>query len=177
MSSVNSLKPSKAIEEIEINDEVASSLDRNFVTAGQCSKLLSTLVTTVGLKKKGISKSTIRRKIRSSRKIAALQKFDKLGQVPSFLQVHFDGKTFPVRNAQIRSSNGSKEEYIAIVGSFGDFEEILGTKIVTAATANEIKEVVFDSMEHYDILEKIVALGFDTTNVNAGKLKHDSIRF
>lgn len=145
---------------LEINSQIAGSLDRNFITAGQATNLCAAITNSLGIQGVHLSKRTIERRLVKARSEAVTSKREILQNGPECLEIHFDGKNFPNKKV--------KEDYIAVVGSFGGFSEILRSRTVKDGSAKTLSKYISDTIIDYDLTSRIVAFSFDTTNVNAG---------
>jgi hypothetical protein len=81
------------------------------------------------------------------------------------LVVHFDGKLLPAL-----TDGTKKEERVAILVSYSKMEKLLGVPKVASATGENLSQSVFNTITEWELQNQVVAMSFDTTAANTGRL-------
>lgn len=77
--------------------------------------------------------------------------------------IHWDGKLLPDLFGR------QKVDRIAILASYGGTSKFLGAPKVPAGSGENIAEVVHNALIKWDIVNRVSAMGFDTTTSNTGE--------
>lgn len=85
-----------------------------------------------------------------------------MSSVQSFV-IHWDGKLLPDLFGR------QKVDRIAMLASYDGTSKFLGAPKVPAGTGENIAEVVHDALIKWDIVNRVSAMGFDTTSSNTGE--------
>lgn len=180
----------KFLKTILNSTDVTSALDRVNMKSGEFTFVAAAIARAcdVDINKDVLSISTVRRKRNHNRSIIAdniKQDFYKLLQKEtSGLVIHFDGKLLPYYTAINRDDRTSKVERVAIVITGHNIEKLLGVVPCDEGTGAKTAEAAHLLLLEWDewnkkngkykeirIRDRIVGMGFDTTNVNTGHIK------
>ena len=135
-----------------------AALDKNCISNGQAMHLIASLTG------KPISKSTIRRKrIESRSTVVAIikEKFD----LDEAGVIYWD-----VKCLKESKNNASKNiERLSINFSAGEQEKLLGVPVIPDSTGMSQADAIYKALLEWKLINKVVAMCFDTTSSNTGK--------
>jgi hypothetical protein len=153
---------------VAIPPVIASALDRTNISDRKAAYILTAAAQTYSMHddavKLPLSFSSIRRsrsQHRTEHSAAVKATFAQDGP----LVVHLDGKLLPAI-----SSGPQKEDRLAVLVSGYKMEKLLGIPKVSQGTGEEISKVALRTILDWNIQEQVIAMSFDTTAANTGRL-------
>lgn len=147
--------------------EITAAMDRARLSNRDGVHLLATIASTLGHDPVdlALNRESIRRRRREFRmKIAEEIKESFKPSVP--LAVHWDGKLVP----DFKDPRHKRVERLPILVSGEDVGKLLAVPRLPAGTGDEIAKAVVDTLEDWGVKERVVAMSFDTTASNTGRL-------
>lgn len=148
-----------------INEEVAATCDRIGISDSQATLLIGSVIRSLGVDVNGciFSMPTLRRKRMEFRLKFAAQLKENL-KCAEILVVHWDGKLLP----KITGDAG-KVDRLPIVVTGLDTEQLLGVPELSSGTGENNSAAIIQTLEEWNLTDRIKAFCFDTTSSNTGK--------
>ncbi|KAK3917833.1 Mushroom body large-type Kenyon cell-specific protein 1 [Frankliniella fusca] len=148
-----------------VSPEIAEVLDYAKLSNTQATKLIAAVACSSGVSvnNTNINRSTIHRrraKLRTASANSVRENFYK--EADDVLVLHWDGKI-------VNALDGKETaDRLAILVTGAHTVQLLGAPAVPDGTAVEIKKAVVDHLEQWNLVSKVKAMSFDTTNTNSG---------
>lgn len=159
--------PEKRLKNIA-NPKLVAILDRTGVSNRAATSIIAATSSAIGesVSKLPLSKSTIhrqRRKIRKEQFLKIKHEFSENAMTP--LTVHWDGKLLP------NLSGKEKSDRLPIIVTGVKTEKLLNVPSLKSGTGKNQADAVYNTLEDWNLCEKVGAMSFDTTATNTGKHK------
>lgn len=161
-NTLNTKRPSKEI----LTPRLAAVLDKLKLSSRDTVHMLIAVLDAVGLNSSEyvINRTSIHQQRDAFRKANSTRIGLKLQSNTQPLTIHWDTKL-------LSGISGKNEDRLSIIATAPDFEQIINIPDIPAGTGVEIASAVYDSLEEYQVLDRIEAFVFDTTALNTGKFK------
>ncbi|KAF2896239.1 hypothetical protein ILUMI_09936 [Ignelater luminosus] len=149
-----------------VNRRLAAAMDKCKVSNRDASHLLSACVESLSLNPMDyvINRSSIRRARQQYREDTAINIQTESEQLNvDFAVVHWDTKL-------LRSVTGiEKQDRLPVIVKTLLTEQLLGVPLIPSGSGKEISNAVFNTLEKWDLGDKVQAFVFDTTSSNIGR--------
>jgi hypothetical protein len=149
-----------------LNSELVAIFDKTKTSDRNVMRILTATVKALGLNPDDYALNYTslyeRRRNLREEKCSELRKHFRFPD-ESFLVLHWDGKLLPSLTGR------EKADRLAIVVTYDGEEQLLGVP-ETGGTGQEMSEALYDAVMDWEISEKIIATGFDTTSSNTGSI-------
>ncbi|XP_074096012.1 uncharacterized protein LOC141525415 [Cotesia typhae] len=149
-----------------MTEVLVAVLDRTKTSNRSAMHIISAVITSLGLDidNYNISYTTIRNVRLKFRKTVAGNLKDGIQETAQNFIVHWDGKLLP----ELSNQPMKKVERLPIVVSGMDVEQLLGVPALDESTGANEAEVIFETLNEWNVTDSIVGMCFDTTSVNTG---------
>lgn len=144
---------------------LSHALDGAGVSGRKATRIIAATLVSAGLDLDDFNFShstSYRRRIEHRTRFA--QQLKENLRVADSLVVHFDGKLLPDI-----SGSGEIVDRFPIIVSGLDTEQLLGVPKLGSGTGAAQATAIIDTIEDFDITDRVKALCFDTTSTNTGK--------
>ncbi|XP_050520208.1 uncharacterized protein LOC126893767 [Daktulosphaira vitifoliae] len=159
--------PTKRPRKELLTSRLSAALDRCNVSGRDCIHLIMAFLDAVSLdpssyvlNRTSISKQ--REQFRKKNYIRIKEKFSQLND--KIVTIHWDTKL-------LHDISGKSVERLAVIATGAGTEQLLGVPEIPAATGLEMASAVYDTLESWNLIKNVQAIGFDTTASNTGRIK------